>query len=141
MPYTTLFRSECGVCMGRCPALAWHEGQLKVLDAPSEPIGIHQNTKPVIVELSLQPEMAVLLFTDGLQHAGERAGQPLDLLATAEEVLRRGWSAQEMADVLLGRALVADHYRPGDDISVLVLAVLPTDVPHEVRRFSVSFPV
>ncbi len=125
----------------RCPALAWHEGQLKVLDAPSEPIGIHPNTKPVIVELSLQPETYVLLFTDGLQHAGERAGQPLDLLVTAEEILRRGWSAQEMADVLLDRALIADHYRPGDDISVLVLAVLPTDVPHRVRRFSVSFPV
>lgn len=125
----------------RCPGLLYRDGQLEVVDAPSQPIGVYANTKPTITEWPLQAGSYVVIFTDGLQHAGQRSGMPFDFVANIEEVLLRGWSAQEIADVILDRALAADQYRPGDDVSVLVLAVLPMQVPRGVRRLSVSFPV
>jgi hypothetical protein len=125
----------------RCPAFICRDGQLEVLDTPSQPIGVYANTKPVIAEWPLQAGTYGVIFTDGLQHAGERYGGGFDFAATIDQVLLRGWSAQEIANVVLDRALAADQYRPGDDISVLVLAVLPMQVPHGVRRLSVSIPV
>jgi len=50
-------------------------------------------------------------------------------------------SAQALAEGMLDRALEADEHRPADDISVLVVAVLPNEIPDGVRHFSMSFPV
>jgi len=125
----------------RCPALLYRDGQLEVLDTPGQPIGVYTYTKPIIAEWPLQAGSYVVIFTDGLQHAGQRSGIGFDFVATIAEILGRGWSAQEIADVILDRALEADQYRPGDDISVLVLAVLPVQVPHGVHRFCVSLAV
>jgi len=45
-----------------------------------------------------------------------------------------------VADALLERAVAADHDRPRDDISVLVVAVVARD-GDDVRRMSISFPI
>jgi len=125
----------------RCPAFVVSQGTLQTLDAPSEPIGIYAHTKPVIVELPLMAGTYVLVFTDGLEAAGRRAGRSLDV----GELVRRGAQelkpAQALADEILARALEAEAGRPADDISVLVVAVLPHSVPDGVRRLAVSLPV
>jgi hypothetical protein len=54
--------------------------------------------------------------------------------------------AQWFADALLERAIEAEQGRPGDDISVLVVAILPAVQPMElpeakIRRMSVHYPI
>lgn len=125
----------------RTPALIVCEGELQVFDAPSQPIGIHANTKPVILELPLQPDTYVAAFTDGLGSAGSRTARPLDLAGMVASGAQERMSAQALADSLLSQAVSAEQGRPSDDVSVLVLAVLPSDLPDRTHRLSVSFPV
>lgn len=117
-----------------CPAFVVTQGQLQVLDAPSQPIGIYAYTKPVIVELPLAPETYVVVFTDGLRVSEEMA-------RLVERGAQEHKPAPVLADEILESALEADGRRPADDISVLVVAVLPRQIPDGVRRLSVSLPV
>jgi serine phosphatase RsbU (regulator of sigma subunit) len=109
---------------------------------PSPPLGLHPMTKPRITELIVQPYTYVVIFTDGLLKAGEGYGEDIELgnfLAGWRAV--EGISAQVLAEALLTRALELDRGRPADDISIVVLAVLPTDRDERVRRMQVSFPM
>lgn len=131
-----------------CPVLVWTCGQMRVLDDPSEPVGIYTWTKPIVAELPITPEMYVVAFTDGVLYAGQRSGKPIDVAHFLEKMIREGASAQVVADAILDGAVAADQGRPGDDISVLVMAVR-SDGPDaagwassaEVRRMAVWFPI
>ena len=125
----------------RCPAIAVYGGQVDLLDAPSQPIGIHAYTKPVIRELALEATTYVVVYTDGLRGAPEGDDSTQMLLNAVFAGACEGTPAQQLADQLLARALTLASGRPGDDISVLVLAVLPHEIAHGVRRMMVSFPV
>lgn len=133
-----------------CPAIlvnpAWAAADLpdgvRCLDDPSEPIGIYARTRPVIVELPLQANTTVVVFTDGVWSAGERYGRRLDVTASVLRLMRGGHGhPQALADRLLEEALALDEGRPADDMSLVVLAVLPYDRRDEVRRMTVSVPV
>ena len=125
-----------------CPVLVIKNGQLTVLDEPSQPIGIYSGTKPVITELPLEPETWLVVFTDGILEAGRHTSQRLDVATLVPELLATTPdSPQSLADSLLERAVTADQGRPCDDISVLIVAVLPRDSDNDVRRMSVSFPI
>jgi serine phosphatase RsbU (regulator of sigma subunit) len=125
----------------QCPALLWQDGQLSVLDAPSQAIGIHANTKPSILELPMCADMYVLLHTDGLLSAGVRCGKTLDVAQLLEHAAQTRASAQSCADIVLQAALELEQHRPTDDISVLLMAILPSLVVDKVRRYSASLPV
>jgi serine phosphatase RsbU (regulator of sigma subunit) len=125
----------------QCPVLIQYAGQFSVFDASSQPIGIHVGTKPVIMELPLQPDTYVVLFTDGVQTAGDGASAIFDWPHILAEAARTQWSAQALADHILALALQADQQRPKDDVSVLVVAILAEQASNGVRRLSVSFPV
>jgi len=125
----------------RCPALCVRQGVLRVLQDESEPIGVHPNTKPVIVELPLEADTYIVAYTDGLVEAGESTGVKLDLHQLVLLAARDHMPAQELADRMLSAALLAESSRPGDDISIVVLCVLPHQVPEQVRRMSISFPI
>ena len=137
-----------------CPTVVSLGGQISLLDEPSEAIGIRSWTKPVITELPISSETYVFVFTDGLLHAGRRFGRSLNvsgliygLLAGIEIQGRDMVPAQVLADSILDRALEAEQGRPGDDISVVVVAILPVVPPPEragwrdIRRMSVRFPI
>jgi serine phosphatase RsbU (regulator of sigma subunit) len=108
---------------------------------PSTPIGLQAMARPQITELKVRPYTYVVLFTDGLLHAGERFGQDMEL-----DNYLGGWRAdagpppQALTEALLARALELDQGEPNDDISILTLAALPQDPPDAVRRLRVSFP-
>ena len=125
----------------RCAAYLVRDGELEMLDEPSEPIGIRIDTKPVIREVPLAPSTVVVACTDGLCSAGDLAGHSLNLPALILEVIASGASAQAMADQLLAAAIAADQGRPRDDTSVLVVSLLAGDGEGGVRRLSASFPV
>lgn len=134
--------SHCPVLLF-CPAWATPESPLglRVLDEESEPIGVYARTRPVIVELPVEPGMTVLMFTDGLWTAGERHGQRIDLAASAAALLTQGQDdAHALAESLLQEAMARDQGRPADDMSLVVLTVRNDRRGDDVRRLSLSLP-
>lgn len=113
------------------------------LSADSQPVGIYRRTKPVIHEIPLSPATVVVVFTDGLPSAGTRRGQPLDVRAAIDRLHEEGLeAAQTWADRLLETALACDEQRAGDDISILVVAVLPRATGADnARRLLVRMPL
>jgi serine phosphatase RsbU (regulator of sigma subunit) len=133
-----------------CPILVSTPDQPEpvVLQAPSSPIGIYPATRPVIIELPLQEGTYLVTYSDGLMEAGVRDNRPIDLLSLFKHALSEGIaSASSLADHLLEQALQADGLRPADDMSVVVLALLPAPeqepgrIIPQVRRLTMDFPV
>ena len=129
-----------------CPVITVHgrDGQLRLLDAPSQAIGIHARTRPVITELPIELDLHVVVFTDGILSAGQRYGQRVDAPAFVSAQLdacSQESCARLLADALLARAVELDQGRPTDDISVVVVSVVARQQPDDVRRLSVRFPI
>jgi serine phosphatase RsbU (regulator of sigma subunit) len=127
-----------------CPVIVVTGSDLLLLDEPSEAIGIHARTRPVIAELPIALDTHLVVFTDGLLSAGERYGQPFDLPTFVRDHLQARQPAdcaQTLADALLARAVELDQGRPGDDVSVVVLSVVARQAPDAVRRLIVRFPI
>ncbi len=124
-----------------CPAIVSLNGELQLFDEPSQPVGVQRGTKPVIHELPLTPGTTVVIFTDGLTVAGERKGQPLNVLELVRELIGRQLNAQDLAQALLQQALQADDRRPADDISILVLTIRARDQGDDTRWLNVSMPL
>ncbi len=116
---------------------------MDVLDSDSVPVGLYANTRPVISEIPLQVGLMVVMFTDGLLHAGERYGQPIDVITCLRALVDDITSpppAQEIADSLLNHALQLEQGRPSDDISVVVLQVVPRS-GDPIRRMTIQMPI
>jgi len=115
--------------------------QIDRRDEESIPLGISRNVRPLITEIPVEPGLMIVIYTDGLTHAGKRRGQPMDV----EEALRflmddHNSSPQALADSLLAQAITLDDNRPADDVSVLVLKV-SARMGDNVRRMTVRLPI
>ncbi len=115
-------------------------GELEKLDSESHPVGIYRSTRPVITELDLTPELTVAAFTDGLIHAGAREGNHLEISTVLIDLITQKCSSQKIADTLIDGALQLDKNRPLDDISIVVLRVIPHQGDN-VRRMAVRLPI
>ncbi len=120
------------------PVLVIEDGTLRALDTPSLAVGSRKGIRPEIQEIPLHEGLRAVVFTDGLTHAGDRKGQPLDIVGCIEE-LSHGTEAEPSywADHLLEQALLADDSRAADDITVLVAAIQPGS-GDDVRHLSVQ---
>jgi len=115
--------------------------RIDILEEDSIPLGTSRNVRPLISEIAIEPGLIVVIYTDGLVHAGKRRGMPMDVGATLRSVLEdQDPTPQMLADSLLAQAVSLDENRPADDISVLVLKVT-TRVGDNVRRMSVRLPL
>ena len=116
----------------------------ETIDAHTEEsisLGTSRNVRPVITELNIDADLTVVIFSDGISHAGERRGTPMDIRQTIRSVLEdQDPSPQELADTLLSQAVRLDDNLPADDISVLVLRVSPR-IGDDVRRMTVRLPI
>lgn len=107
----------------------------------SVPLGISRNVRPVITELTIEAGLTIVIFSDGISHAGERRGEPMDVRHTIRSLIEdQDPNPQELADSLLAQAVRLDDNRPADDISVLVLRVSPL-TGDNVRRMTVRLPI
>jgi serine phosphatase RsbU (regulator of sigma subunit) len=107
----------------------------------SVPLGTSRNVRPVITEVAVEIGLAIVIFTDGISHAGERRGQPMNIAETLRSLMEdQDPSPQQLADALLAHAIRLDDNRPADDISVLVLKVSAHTGDH-VRRMNVRLPI
>jgi serine phosphatase RsbU (regulator of sigma subunit) len=107
------------------------------LDQPSESVGFHPTTRPVIAEIPICLGTIVVAFTDGLRHAGTLSGKgEYDPYAAFQALISSGTtSAAAICDHLLLEAVTKDDGRPRDDISVVALSVQPKG-KDEARRLS-----
>jgi serine phosphatase RsbU (regulator of sigma subunit) len=114
---------------------------IECINEQSRSIGTARNIKPLITEIPIQNSLTIVIYTDGLVHAGERRGTPLDIGTTLRGLLEdREPSPQELADALLAQAMRLDENRPIDDISVVVLRVHQR-TGDDVRRMTVRLPI
>jgi serine phosphatase RsbU (regulator of sigma subunit) len=95
------------------------------LDEPSERVGVHRHTKPVITEIPILVGTIIVVFTDGLRHAGSLSGENCyEPFLSMQQLISAGITdACIVADTLLQEAYKLDKGRPRDDISVLVISV------------------
>lgn len=115
--------------------------QIDRRDEESIALGISRNIRPLITEIPVEPGLMIVIYTDGLTHAGERRGQPMDVEETLRFLLdNQNSSPQTLADSLLAQAINLDDNRPADDISVLVLKVT-SRMGDNVRRMTVRLPI
>jgi serine phosphatase RsbU (regulator of sigma subunit) len=124
-----------------CPIVLSVDGEMRLLDEPSQAVGVQRGTKPVISEIPLAPDTTVVIYTDGLSAAGERSGQPLNVPELTRELIGQQLTAHDLAQALLNRALAADDYRPADDISILVLSITAREQSDDARWLNVSMPL
>ena len=111
------------------------------MDTESTPLGVRRDIRPVITEVEVEPGLTIVMYTDGLTHAGKRRGQPMDVCNAIQAMLEdQDPAPQELADSLLAHAVNLDEGRPADDVSVVVLKVSP-NMGDAVRRMSVRLPI
>lgn len=123
------------------PMLLAEDEIVRVLDAESKPVGLYRDTRPIICEVSLQPGLTAVTFSDGLVHAGARTGESLDLIGCLQDLLEEeDPTPQLIADDLLQQAINLDQGRPVDDITIVVLRVTSAS-GDLVRRMMVSLPL
>lgn len=111
------------------------------IETASAPIGVSRSVRPVISEIPIEPGLTIVVYTDGLVHAGKRIGQPMDVCTSFQAMLEdQDPPPQEIADALLNEAVRLDEGRPVDDISVVVLRVMQRQ-GDDVRRMTVRLPI
>jgi serine phosphatase RsbU (regulator of sigma subunit) len=141
------FAAKC-VLMSRnnpCPYYMLSQSGLMSFSEPSSPIGLYPNTKPIISQHDLSEPFTLIVFTDGILHAGARYGQDINLpnfLASIHVSDTEMPRPNELAEAILCRAMELDRNRPNDDMSVIVLGVFPRDEDQpKIRRMQVSLPL
>ncbi len=114
-------------------------GDLTLLESETPALGFYRTTRPTVEHLYLEPGLLACAFTDGLRHAGERAGSPLDIPAAIEDIWQSSPSVAAVSQGLLERAIALDDGRPNDDTSVIVLQV-QSGPPSGPRGMQVEVP-
>jgi serine phosphatase RsbU (regulator of sigma subunit) len=127
------------------PVLIASNEEICAFDDECNPIGLYRDTRPLISEVPLDPGLTVVVYSDGLVHAGSRSGESMDIKTYLQSLLEEeidveGTRPQEIADALLASAVQLDQGRPVDDISVVVIQVTK-EKTDSVRRMTVQLPL
>lgn len=124
-----------------CPVIVKHQYGIDVYDEEISSIGVHKRMKPLMYQLPIEVGMILVSYTDGIQAAGRKRGKPMDF-AKIEKLIadHKAEDVTFIAENILEYALELDEYRPGDDMTVVVMGICDTDMVYNIQRMSVSFP-
>ncbi|HEY62926.1 MAG TPA: SpoIIE family protein phosphatase [Anaerolineae bacterium] len=116
--------------------------EITCLEDESIPIGIYRDTRPIISEITLEMDLSVVMYTDGITHAGSRYGESMDSMTCLQALLIEGENptAKTIADSLLKHAIQLDQGRPTDDISIVALRVI-SNGGDKIRRMMIQLPI
>jgi serine phosphatase RsbU (regulator of sigma subunit) len=124
------------------PVLLARGELIKKLEEKCQPVGFYRNTRPLITEVPLETGLTVVIYTDGIVHAGSRDGRSMEVDTCLHGLLDEGNpSAQEITDTLLEHAVKLDQGRPVDDTSVIALRVAPGVSDNLIRRMNLRLPI
>jgi serine phosphatase RsbU (regulator of sigma subunit) len=123
------------------PMFICRNADIDRIDSESIPLGTSRDVRPSITEIAIEVGLTIVIYTDGLVHAGKRRGQPMNTMEVLQSMLEdQSPSPQAIADTLLAHAVSLDDNRPADDISVLVVKV-GSRTGDNVRRMTVRLPI
>ncbi|NLB71160.1 MAG: SpoIIE family protein phosphatase [Chloroflexi bacterium] len=123
------------------PILTCDHAENRTLPINSDPDELRYN--PSVYQFELVPGQIFILISEGVFNAGSNSENLIDLNLTLGSLLDDGDeepTVQEIADFILRQAISHDSGRPRDDMTVVVLKVLP-GTPSSIRREYVSFPI
>ncbi len=123
------------------PGAVYRDNAWELLPTDSGPIGTRRHARPTIDHFDLALGLQVVLFTDGIAHAGERYSMPLDVLATLSALSTEAATAQIVADALLSAAIAADRGLPNDDMTVIALTITARDERAVTRHLTANVPL
>src|ERR1700690_255011 len=128
-------------CNNPSPVFISRGDKTDCLNTGSIPLGTSRDVRPVITEIEIEIGLTIVVYTDGLSHAGDRRGQPMNVCEVIRSLLEEQEPApQELADSLLAYAVKLDDNRPAEDISALVLQVVGR-TGDDVRRMNLRLPI
>jgi serine phosphatase RsbU (regulator of sigma subunit) len=123
------------------PVFLIENGMVECLDSESEPIGGQMDVNPSMVELAIEPGLAIIVFTDGIYHAGRGNRNIPDICTTIEAFIEEQEpTAQDIAEFLIHRAIRLDEGKPRDDMCVVVMHV-DVQVKDHIRRMNMSMTI
>ena len=123
------------------PMAICRSGNVDCISTESMSLGTTRDTRPVVNEINIEPGIVIVMYTDGLVHAGDRRGHRMEPCTIIESMLEdQDPSPQEIADELLAHAVSLDEGRPVDDISVVAIKVTARMGDH-ARRMTVRLPI
>ena len=123
------------------PIYLAHDEIIEKLSGESAPIGVSRNIRPTISEISLESGITIVTMTDGITKAGSHIGVSIDIPTLLGSMLEeQSPSAQSLADTILTEAVRLDNNRPNDDMSLIVLRVLPYETDC-IRRMTIKLPM
>lgn len=123
------------------PVYISRRGDIDIINVEAPSIGTNRNIRPSITEIRLELGLLIVIFTDGVIHAGEKLKQNVDISMIMKSYSEsENPSAQEIADSILTEALRLDQGRPNDDMSVVVLKTSPAN-GSQIRKMSVHIPM
>ena len=141
---STDFQSET-IVVSRCtnvPVYFYQRGFMDSWHTPAEQIGAVKVLHPSITEIPMEPGTTILMLSEGALNAGKNtmeADEIEDLiLSTIEESSE--FTADNMAEFFLKRAITLDSYKPQEDMTVIVLKVC-SDSPSFSRKIFLTCPV
>lgn len=124
-----------------CPVLVKNDYGIDVYDEEVQSIGVHKHMKPLMNQIALEVGTILVSYSDGIQAAGRKRGKGVDTTRVLRFIEENGpEDVNFIAESILEYALELDDYRPGDDMTVVVMGVSARDSGHRIQRISVSFP-
>jgi serine phosphatase RsbU (regulator of sigma subunit) len=124
-----------------CPVIVKHQFGMDVYDEEISSIGVHKRMKPLMYQIPLEMGMLLVSYTDGIQAAGRKRGKVMNF-GMIEKIITENHAedATFIAESILEYALALDDYRPGDDMTVVVMGISDKERVHNIQKMSVSFP-
>ncbi|GMB02105.1 PP2C family protein-serine/threonine phosphatase [Pelosinus sp. IPA-1] len=124
-----------------CPVIVKHQFGMDVYDEEISSIGVHKRMKPLMYQIPLEMGMLLVSYTDGIQAAGRKRGKVMNF-GMIEKIISENHAedATFIAESILEYALTLDDYRPGDDMTVVVMGISDKERVHNIQKMSVSFP-
>lgn len=122
------------------PIFVFQDGQLNCLGSESHCIGESLNIRPAISEIALSPNTVLVLYSNGVKHAGKSIGLEFDGCMLIQSLLEdQEPTANQIADTLLGEAIRLDQNNPKADLAIIAARVNETD-HQQIRKMSVCYP-
>ena len=81
------------------PMFICRDMQIDQVDVESIPLGTSRDVRPSITEIEIEAGLTVVIYTDGLVHAGARRGQPMNTMEVLQSMMDdQDPSPQSIAD-------------------------------------------
>src|SRR5258708_10089770 len=55
------------------------DGQVDCIETESVPLGTSRDVRPQVTAIEIKTALTIVIYTDGLIHAGDRRGEPMDV--------------------------------------------------------------